>query len=194
MHAFRFRTLQAAVAGVLSVLAAASQAQSITLNNASFEGPDFGTSWFNPDGGASIVSPGAQDLTRYALLEAGELIYQSFSVTTTGAYFVNFWATGEGRSRLFDSNDVSAQNYASPVATSGDPGTLWGAGWHAVSYSFNAVAGESLHLYFSGQGSGLGLDGVTIAAAVPEPESYAMMLAGLGALGFTARRRRRSQL
>jgi hypothetical protein len=27
------------------------------------------------------------------------------------------------------------------------------------------------------------------AAAVPEPETYAMLLAGLGLLGFTARRR-----
>ncbi len=30
----------------------------------------------------------------------------------------------------------------------------------------------------------------SIAAPVPEPESYALMLAGLGVMGFVARRRR----
>jgi hypothetical protein len=34
------------------------------------------------------------------------------------------------------------------------------------------------------------LDNVTISAAVPEPETYAMLLAGLGLLGFAARRRK----
>ena len=32
----------------------------------------------------------------------------------------------------------------------------------------------------------------TITAAVPEPETYALMLAGLGLMGFIARRRRKA--
>ena len=35
----------------------------------------------------------------------------------------------------------------------------------------------------------LTVDNVTVAAVVPEPETYAMMLAGLGALGLMNRRR-----
>jgi len=50
------------------------------------------------------------------------------------------------------------------------------------SLSFQAVgASDSL---------GVSLDAVSLTAAVPEPETYALMLAGLGAIGFVARRRR----
>ncbi|MBI1989245.1 MAG: PEP-CTERM sorting domain-containing protein, partial [Betaproteobacteria bacterium] len=35
-----------------------------------------------------------------------------------------------------------------------------------------------------------GESGGIILAAIPEPETYAMMLAGLGLMGFVARRRR----
>ncbi len=57
---------------------------------------------------------------------------------------------------------------------------------------FQASAGE----YFTSvQWFGENATGVTdvqlgITTAVPEPETYAMMLAGLGLLGFAARRRK----
>jgi hypothetical protein len=40
----------------------------------------------------------------------------------------------------------------------------------------------------------IGWDSAAVLAAVPEPDAYAMLLAGLGVLGFIGRRRRRQPL
>ncbi len=41
-----------------------------------------------------------------------------------------------------------------------------------------------------GQGSSYGITSQTVTSPIPEPETYAMLLAGLGLLGFHARRRK----
>jgi len=52
----------------------------------------------------------------------------------------------------------------------------------------------SYHLHFTGMVNGAGgqYSAAINAVPIPEPETYAMMLAGLGALGFLARRRRKN--
>lgn len=52
------------------------------------------------------------------------------------------------------------------------------------------ITGASLTSSFVASLTGAGTE--LFVAQVPEPETYALMLAGLGALGFVARRRRRS--
>ncbi|RFP18475.1 MULTISPECIES: choice-of-anchor C family PEP-CTERM protein [unclassified Duganella] len=64
-----------------------------------------------------------------------------------------------------------------------------------TNYTFNFTATSgSQALVFSSVGgdgwSGAVLDNVSVTAAVPEPETYAMMLAGLGLVGVIARRRK----
>jgi len=61
----------------------------------------------------------------------------------------------------------------------------------------NTMVGIGTYDQYRG-GVGDGVDGYVpgtwaMAAAVPEPETYAMLLAGLGFLGFMARRRRKNQ-
>ena len=53
---------------------------------------------------------------------------------------------------------------------------------------------ESTHVNGIGNGSLGGLyNGSISVAAVPEPETYAMLLAGMGVMGFIARRRNKAQ-
>ena len=56
------------------------------------------------------------------------------------------------------------------------------------SVSFTSFGGTP-HQGYNGAQATFALDTLTIAAAVPEPETYAMLLAGLGLMGAVARRR-----
>lgn len=180
-------------------LGSTAQAAVVGLDDVSFEsytsGALIGSAGAWSSEGTSTVAQGpagAYDGQRFAFLNNGDRLVQSFSLDTAGTYTVSFWASGEGRSRLFDSDDVSANLFTSPVAVSNANPVNYGAGWHQVQYTFDtgAISGSnSYHLYLSGFGSGLSVDAVSVSA-VPEPESFAMMLAGLGALGLMSRRRR----
>jgi len=67
-------------------------------------------------------------------------------------------------------------------------------GNHWTTVGFYVVGTGNDRLSFSASGIsdsyGGSLDNVTLIAAVPEPETYAMMLAGLGLMGFVASRRK----
>ncbi|MBV6319565.1 FxDxF family PEP-CTERM protein [Duganella violaceipulchra] len=65
--------------------------------------------------------------------------------------------------------------------------------WETRTYTLIGD-GSAMKLKFiaTGRSDSLGtsLDNVSLTSAVPEPETYAMMLAGLGLVGFAARRRK----
>lgn len=57
--------------------------------------------------------------------------------------------------------------------------------WQKASISFS---GRATSIVFAGNSGQIAYDNITVST-VPEPESYALMLAGLAGLGFLARRR-----
>jgi PEP-CTERM motif len=117
--------------------------------------------------------------------------YTAFGVTTGGAYTLNFdysgsgfWALYNTGTSLFESTGPLVQFSSAAPASNTSSLTL------ASSSNYKLYFG-SIGAGLPGMTTGLQLDNVSVAAVspVPEPESYAMLLAGLGALGFVSRRR-----
>lgn len=96
-----------------------------------------------------------------------------------GANSNNYWAVGFG--------NATQNSKALSIASGGF------SGWNTSTMTFTA-SGASQVLSFLAQGSPgappfLLLDSVSMTAAVPEPSTWAMLLAGAGLLGFSVRRR-----
>lgn len=103
----------------------------------------------------------------------------TFGSMTFGA-ISNFSALLNG-SPIFGLNSFSSSNPPLTVTTKVLSGsTFLPAGDFTLQVSGNA-------------GTGASYAGSIVAAAVPEPETYAMLLAGLGLMGAVARRRNKSK-
>jgi hypothetical protein len=92
-------------------------------------------------------------------------------------------------------------NYVEALTPSAMKATHYTLNWVGINkVTFEATGGNPYYTnsnsgaFAGGVGSNFAIDNITFneqfSAAVPEPESYAMFLAGLGALGFIGRRRR----
>ncbi len=178
----------------LAALALTGTAQAQTVTNGDFDTGLAG--WTN---GAAPGFPLAQTVTwsgfsgvavfdraadRLAQLITGFIAGQSYELSFS--YSSSNPATSQGL--RFD--------FGGPAYTY-NPGLLSVDGTNGAVvnhvYSLQAAANGATTLSFRGAAGSLSsLDNVTIPA-VPEPETYAMLLAGLGAIGFMSRRRKNLQ-
>ncbi len=122
--------------------------------------------------------------------------------TTANSYITQSVSTVLGQTYTLT---FEYENRSGVSTTSQGLQVLWGgtvvgsvnnaANWTTVTYTLIGN-GTTEALTFKAIGTsdsyGTSLDNVSLTtSAVPEPESYAMLLAGLGMMGFIARRRRK---
>jgi hypothetical protein len=120
----------------------------------------------------------------------------TFSQAVTNPVFA-IWSLGQG------GINASFNFNATPTFESGGPSSEYAG--QPISVLGNVVSGLEGNgtVQFTGTFNSLSWTNPTFenwygftvgVAAVPEPETYAMMLAGLGLMGFVARRRRSEQI
>jgi len=137
----------------------------------------------------------AQDGANFVELDTtkNSSISQNISIATAGAYQLSFWYDSRpDNGTLPTDTNLLAWTFG---ANSGSILNNWTTDvqgdWTNYTGTFNLAAGL-VGLSFAAGGTsdsyGGSLDNVSVTL-VPEPESYAMLLAGLGLMGAIARRR-----
>jgi hypothetical protein len=170
--------------------------------------------------GASIIgnSPQVLDLTdgsgffgdTFGMSNNGATFADRFTFAVTGTATSNFDAIISSISRTADTGlDITGLSLYRATGTGGGSGSGAGAGDTLVSagkslqsgaidvwtLSTNSLAAGNYYVLVSGNlvsDTAASFGGAVMLAPVPEPETYGMMLAGLGVLGFLARRRKQA--
>lgn len=154
--------------GALALHLAPGQAFTVTVDPADFWNAGDLPRWSNADGLAANVHFHAGMDAEIPVLPDGTQIGAVFSDWIQGGLTAPYGS-------LVGSFDGGAHFFRIGTSHSG----------------FAPLGGGDLRLYYFDSNSGDNTGSISAhVAAVPEPETYAMLVAGLGVLGFVARRRR----
>jgi hypothetical protein len=156
------------------------------------------TGWTGGPGGIELrnnVAGAAYDGVNYVELDTttNSLAYQG--VTGVGSYVLSFaYSAREGVSAASNGIEVFWNGLSQGVFTGSGIGQS-GNNWEIKTLNLTGIGSNTLSFNAVGTSDSYGgsLDAVSLTAAIPEPGTYALMLAGLGAIGFIARRRRPNQ-
>jgi hypothetical protein len=144
-------------------------------------------------GNCADCSPGTYLSQTITGLVSGDRYDVTFDLGANDFYVAG--GMGQVEVSMLSGSSSASQIYSAPHP-SGAPGFQWTNWSHpALRYEFTA-SGTSAEIAFQQTAAthlvgDIGIDNVSIAAAVPEPETYALLLGGLAVLGWAARRRSR---
>ena len=111
---------------------------------------------------------------------------QTLSFGAGASYFGFLWGSPDDYNTLTVTTNLSAYTYTGSLITNPANGNRLISGYA----NFTAGTGEVIQSVMWQSGSNAFETDNHAVVAVPEPETYALMLAGLAAVGFVARRRR----
>jgi hypothetical protein len=163
------------------------------------------TAWINagnPFGLAASDGSRFLDLTNYSAGAPFAGLSQSFATTAGATYTLSFDLGGSNAWGRPDALIASAAGTSATFTTGPASATTPNNDWYHESMTFTATgATTTLTLQGSAGGNYIGLDNVVVdllsgpgptpdpVPAIPEPSTWALMLAGLAVIGGVARRR-----
>ncbi|KAB7644440.1 PEPxxWA-CTERM sorting domain-containing protein [Polymorphobacter fuscus] len=144
---------------------------------------------YGPSGYANGVVPGGNSACACAS-DFGQTTQSISSVgkfTLGSGYFTSAWNDGATLSVVGLSGATTLFSTTAVLDTSGP--SLLTFNWSGIDKVTFAIAGGS-SAGMGGSGNYFALDNLTVTSDVPEPASWAMMIAGFGLVGAVMRRRR----
>ena len=183
-----------ALAAALCTFGAQADSLYSAANTGALETPGSVEASFNAGAGAGMVN---LQLQGYNSLDGDNYYIDIFHVSVNGSevFSAAFGLGGGGADRILVNPYEIGFTHTDNMIDLALPVNL-AEGANSVSFSYESPTSfeGSNRAGFQGLGDeGWGLNSVEITgntvAAVPEPETYAMLLAGLGVIGFMSRRR-----
>jgi hypothetical protein len=180
---------KAVLAAGLSALALSAQAVTPIVSNGDFflaNGPS-GQAYWGHDGVLPSFTTGVDGL---ASLTGVQGMYQSVGLTWNTTYTLTFDSYGSGTAYV----DLYALDFALKQGSTSSTAPIYfhsSAGTQTFRFTTGAASIKSdpyTHLHFGTTAGTFTFDNISITA-VPEPESWALLMAGLAVVGSMKRRR-----